>query len=113
EVLVVGRTGAQAQFDIALEDRAVSSPHAKLVKQGDAYVLHDLESTNGTALNYERLTAPRVLQDGDLIKVGKTVLLFRTATGAMAPPPQFQMPTGGDGSQVLTFFSLKGGVGTT
>jgi len=113
EVLVIGRTGGPAQFDIALNDRAVSSPHAKLVKSGDAYLLHDLESTNGTSLNYERLTTPRVLQDGDLIKVGKTVLLYRAAVGAVPPPPMFQVPSAGGGSQIITFFSLKGGVGTT
>jgi pSer/pThr/pTyr-binding forkhead associated (FHA) protein len=112
EVLVIGREGG-APFEITVQDRAVSAPHAKLVRSGATYVLHDLESTNGTFLNYEQLKEPRTLQDGDIIKVGKTVLLFRTAAGA-APPPVVgveQRPTAN--SQIITFFSLKGGVGTT
>jgi pSer/pThr/pTyr-binding forkhead associated (FHA) protein/MinD-like ATPase involved in chromosome partitioning or flagellar assembly len=113
EVLVIGRAGGSAEADIAVQDRAVSSPHAKLVRSGNTVTLHDLDSTNGTFLNYEQVHAPRVLADGDLIKVGKSVLLYRTAAGAMAPAGVAHPGTGGPSSQVLTFFSLKGGVGTT
>ncbi|HEY7062149.1 MAG TPA: FHA domain-containing protein [Chloroflexota bacterium] len=113
EVLVIGRAGGGAATDIAVQDRAVSSPHAKLVRSGDQVTLHDLESTNGTFLNYEQLKEPRVLQDGDLIKIGKSVLLYRTAAGVAPPQAAAYGGTAGPGSQVLTFFSLKGGVGTT
>ncbi len=112
EVLVIGRAGGVAEADIAVQDRAVSSPHAKLVRSGNTVTLHDLDSTNGTFLNYEQIHEPRVLADGDLIKVGKSVLLYRTAAGAMAPPAAAG-GGGGPASQVISFFSLKGGVGTT
>jgi pSer/pThr/pTyr-binding forkhead associated (FHA) protein/MinD-like ATPase involved in chromosome partitioning or flagellar assembly len=113
EVLVIGREGGSAETDVGVQDRAVSSPHAKLVRSGQTVTLHDLDSTNGTFLNYEQINEPKVLSDGDLIKVGKSVLLYRTAAGAMAPPPAAFGTTGGPASQVITFFSLKGGVGTT
>jgi pilus assembly protein CpaE len=113
EVLVIGREGGAAETDVSVQDRAVSSPHAKLVRSGATVTLHDLDSTNGTFLNYEQVREPRVLSDGDLIKVGKSVLLYRTAAGAMAPPAAAYGMSGGPGSQVITFFSLKGGVGTS
>jgi pilus assembly protein CpaE len=83
------------------------------VRSGTTYVLHDLESTNGTFLNYEQIKEPRTLQDGDLIKVGKTVLLFRTAAGTAPPPVAYAETRPAAESQIITFFSLKGGVGTT
>src|SRR5579883_440702 len=113
EVVVIGRAGGSAEADIAVQDRAVSSPHAKLVRSGNTVTLHDLDSTNGTFLNYEQIHAPQTLADGDLIKVGKSVLLYRTAAGAMAPAAAAPPGAGGPASQVITFFSLKGGVGTT
>src|SRR5579875_1834035 len=114
EVVLIGRAGGKVECDIALEDKAVSSPHAKLVRSGDLYLLHDLESTNGTYVNYEPLSQPRVLQDGDLIKVGKTTLLYRTPVAALPPLPTAWLPQQATGrGKLLTFFSLKGGVGTT
>jgi MinD-like ATPase involved in chromosome partitioning or flagellar assembly len=116
EVVVVGRGPAGAtEYDVVLQDRAVSRPHAKLVRTGDLFLLHDLESANGTFLNYEAVTTPRVMQDGDLIKLGKTVLLFRTATppAPQPPEPSFGGLRPSTTGQVITFFSLKGGVGTT
>lgn len=114
EVVLIGRAGGKVECDIALEDKAVSSPHAKLVRSGDLYLLHDLESTNGTYVNYEALREPRVLQDGDLIKVGRTTLLYRTPAAALPPLPAAWLPQQPAGrSKLLTFFSLKGGVGTT
>ncbi len=115
EVVVIGRGApGTAEYDIVLQDRAVSRPHAKLVRTGELFLLHDLESANGTFLNYEQVTTPRVLQDGDLIKLGKTVLLYRTPVAA-PPPAEPAYPTARPTSQgkVITFFSLKGGVGTT
>lgn len=115
EVVLIGRGGGKIECDIALQDKSISSPHAKLVQSGDLYLLHDLESTNGTFVNYEHLRAPRVLQDGDLIKVGKTTLLFRTPVVAAPPTPSggWAVPTLAGQGKMITFFSLKGGSGTT
>ncbi len=113
EVLILGRAGTDTPFDIAIQDRAVSAPHAKLVRHGATYVLQDLESTNGTFVNFEPLQGPRLLQDGDVIKVGKTLLLFRGAVGALLPPSAAAEMRPVAQSQLITFFSLKGGVGTT
>ncbi|HZJ17269.1 MAG TPA: FHA domain-containing protein, partial [Chthoniobacteraceae bacterium] len=36
---------------IQIDDASVSSHHAELVRDGDDYLLRDLDSTNGTRLN--------------------------------------------------------------
>lgn len=71
--LTIGRA---ADSDIQVEDRAVSSQHARIewVKadndQGGFYQLVDLDSTNGTFLNEKRLAEPAVLRHDDTLRIG-------------------------------------------
>jgi len=51
------------------EDRVVSDQHAKIVRLEDAFVLMDLDSTNGTFLNGHRIERAS-LRDGDVIGLG-------------------------------------------
>ncbi|HET7293560.1 MAG TPA: FHA domain-containing protein [Vicinamibacteria bacterium] len=51
------------------EDRVVSDQHAKIVRLEDAFVLMDLESTNGTFLNGRRVERA-ALRDGDVVGLG-------------------------------------------
>ncbi len=51
------------------EDHAVSDQHAKIVRLEDAFVLMDLESTNGTFLNGQRVERA-ALRDGDVVGLG-------------------------------------------
>ena len=46
----------------------------------DGIVVSDLGSTNGTLVNGETITQPRVLASGDLIQIGAAELEFRVAT---------------------------------
>jgi hypothetical protein len=73
EGAVLGR-GDQA--NIRLGDGFASSAHARLVRQGDAVVLEDLGSTNGTFLNGEPMTGPQPLHHGDRIRIGDTEFSF-------------------------------------
>jgi pSer/pThr/pTyr-binding forkhead associated (FHA) protein/MinD-like ATPase involved in chromosome partitioning or flagellar assembly len=112
DVTVIGRKSADADYDIQLDDRAVSRPHAKIVRHPDGFVIHDLESANGTWLNYtEEIVAPRLLVDGDIVKVGKTTLVYRVPAAIRPVTPEITLDP--SVAQILTFFSLKGGVGTT
>lgn len=75
--LVLGR-GPDCGFP--LQDLSVSWQHARITPQGgDDYVLEDLHSTNGTLVNGQPVTAPRLLRDGEKIVVGGTVLRFTLA----------------------------------
>ena len=75
--MVIGRATAKANWDIALQDRAVSRPHAQVEWQDDRFTLTDLESANGTLVNGEMIAEPTTLQDGDVLELGETTLLFR------------------------------------
>jgi pSer/pThr/pTyr-binding forkhead associated (FHA) protein len=62
---------------LVLTDDYVSTRHARLVPQGDSWVLEDLGSTNGTYLGRQRVTDPVQVALGAQIRVGKTVLELR------------------------------------
>jgi pSer/pThr/pTyr-binding forkhead associated (FHA) protein len=77
----VGRASRDQQWEVDLVDRAVSRPHAELVRQGEEWVVTDLGSANGTTVNGERISEPCALQEGDIVGFGETLLVFRTPQG--------------------------------
>ena len=58
--------------EIAVADDSVSRRHARVNWADDAVMLEDMDSTNGTLINDEQLTAfqPQSIKDGDTIKIG-------------------------------------------
>ena len=71
--------GRRAQNDIALDwDPEVSRLHATVERiGGDWTVADDGLSSNGSFVNGERLGGRHRLEDGDVIVVGSTAILFR------------------------------------
>ena len=69
----VGRAKAN---DLIVNDVAVSSQHCRIRPEDGVFVLHDLNSTNGTFVNERRVTS-QPLAEGDVIKIGETHLQFR------------------------------------
>ena len=67
--------GREEGNSIQLNDDRVSRFHIKIQEDHDKLVLTDLESTNGTKVNGEDIQL-RVLRYGDMITVGRSVLLF-------------------------------------
>ena len=59
-----------------LDDPSVSSLHARLVEKDGEYILSDERSVAGTWVNYECLTAPRRLQHGDVLQIGRLAYRF-------------------------------------
>lgn len=61
-------------------DPFVSSKHAEVRRDGTDFAVQDLYSSNGTSVRWEEL--PRggdaELGNGDVLQIGKTLLLFRT-----------------------------------
>ena len=68
----IGRTHSHS---IRLHDTEVSRNHAELVRRGDAYLVRDLGSSNGTFVN-GRLVAEQPLVTGDQVQVGRSTLLY-------------------------------------
>jgi pSer/pThr/pTyr-binding forkhead associated (FHA) protein len=54
----------------------VEGVHARIVRQGGGYLLADAGTAAGTFLNDRPVLAPAELRSGDLIRVGRTALLF-------------------------------------
>jgi DNA-binding winged helix-turn-helix (wHTH) protein len=65
---------------IALRSPAVSRHHARIIINGAAATLEDLDSKNGTTVRGKPLTSPVQLKDGDEIRIGSFVLTFRTVS---------------------------------
>ncbi|HKJ35145.1 MAG TPA: FHA domain-containing protein [Solirubrobacterales bacterium] len=76
--------GRADSADITLDwDREVSKLHAQLELIGDeATLVDDGLSTNGSYVNEERVSGRCRLNDGDIVRVGRTGILFR-APGAV------------------------------
>lgn len=78
--LVVGSSGAtigrSRDCDIVVDDANVSRRHAEIRPRGLAWVLTDLGSTNGTRLDGRRIDRPEVVEPGDQIEVGSSVIVF-------------------------------------
>ena len=67
--------GREEGNSIQLNDERVSRFHLKIQADKDKIVLTDLQSTNGTKVNGEDIQL-RILRYGDLINVGRSVILF-------------------------------------
>jgi hypothetical protein len=67
--------GRSRRCDVVLPDPNTSRQHAEVRREGDAYVIIDLDSTNGVLVN-RRAVKRAVLQDGDRIELGATELRF-------------------------------------
>lgn len=82
DVLNIGRA---ADCDIALPERQVSRYHARILRQGDQYLVEDLGSKNGTHLNGAPVHGTAKIQDGDEIQVALCVKLLFVGTEATVP----------------------------
>jgi hypothetical protein len=69
--------GRSAENDVSLDgDDFASARHARIEPRRDGVWVEDLGSTNGTFVNGVRLSQPRRLYPGDVIRVGSTDLRF-------------------------------------
>ena len=88
--------GREATNDIVIQDAELSRNHARLSRRGVTFLLEDLGSTNGTFVNRQRITSPRMLNPGDEVGFGENVMLAFQGEGAaptVAAPARGQAPT--------------------
>ncbi|WP_029430679.1 DUF3662 and FHA domain-containing protein [Blastococcus sp. URHD0036] len=76
--LTTGRNviGRGTDADIRLPDTGVSRKHVDVVLDSGTAFVEDLGSTNGTLVNGRRVTR-QALADGDVIRIGHSVLVYR------------------------------------
>src|ERR1700681_2943541 len=82
ELITIGRGPDNA---IRLEDPSVSGRHAQLQRVGDIYRLKDLDSTNGTLMNGQKINET-ALRFGDRIRFGKIEALFESDVSDQTQP---------------------------
>jgi len=71
--LVLGRRDS---CDLVVQDESVSRRHAMLEPRQGKWQLTDLDSTNGTFVNGERIRN-RIMEPGDIVKFGAAVCVFK------------------------------------
>jgi len=67
--------GRSKDCDIQVSDPNVSRRHAEIRRDGDVYVLHDLDSTNGIEVGGKRVKRVE-LRDGSRFTIGSTEIVF-------------------------------------
>jgi len=66
--------GRAAGCQVTLDDTYASQIHARLFARDGQLFVEDLGSTNGTYLNRKKVQGPMVMQRGDKLQVGNTVM---------------------------------------
>jgi hypothetical protein len=87
EVIRLGRERART---IPIHDTQVSRRHAEITldeaaaAKGEKWSISDLESTNGTFVNEEKVVGSRLLRKGDRVRVGRTTFSFEEVESGRA-----------------------------
>jgi phosphoserine phosphatase RsbU/P len=71
--------GRASDCSIPIKDRYLSRKHAEIIADGNAWILKDLGSANGTYLNGSRVERDEQLKTGDRIRLGDTEIVFETS----------------------------------
>ncbi len=75
--------GRSSKVDIQIDEESISRNHAVIENDGEAIVIRDLKSTNGTYVN-DRPIDERSLRDGDQVKIGRTIFKFLSGSNVEA-----------------------------
>jgi len=79
--------GRSEEAQVRLDAPGVSRRHARIVVTSDEATIEDLASKNGTYVGERRLEGPSALHDGDRVRLGSQLLVFRRAgSGAWRRP---------------------------
>jgi len=76
--------GRSPEADLVMEDEKASRMHFAIHLENSTFVLHDLQSRNGTFLNESRVEI-QPIKPGDQIRAGSVKFLVRGDDGARGP----------------------------
>ena len=90
EVKIIGKSSS---CDVVISDNTVSREHAQLVMDNDTIEIIDLDSTNGTYVNGERITKPTRLTQGDEVVLGGVEFIWQKEVPKGEKPDSVQVVT--------------------
>jgi pSer/pThr/pTyr-binding forkhead associated (FHA) protein len=86
--LGANRVGRHPDNDFRIEHATISSVHCEIVLHNDGVLLRDLESTNGTFVNDEKVREVQ-LAPGQIVRLGDVELLVETIDAKIEIPAFF------------------------
>ena len=72
EPQMIGRSSES----LPLGDSTISRRHCELTPDDGRWILRDLESANGTFVNGQRVADRQILNPGDQIRAGNTLMMY-------------------------------------
>ena len=85
-ILSIGRDGSN---DVIIDHLLASRRHARLERDATGFAVRDLDSTNGTFVNDDRITGLYALHNQDRVVIADTVITFQdpeaTVKGTVPP----------------------------
>jgi hypothetical protein len=78
--------GRGTESTIRLDDAEVSRKHASIFVEGQALMIRDEGSANGTFVNDQRVAGVVPLKEGDQIRIGQTVMIVQVTDAADVTP---------------------------
>lgn len=100
--------GRSARSDVCIPDAFASRLHAEIRKEGESFILVDLESANGTRLNGAPVSGTLPLFPGSEVQIGETRIVFENEVQSL---PSFSSTLISDNTEALdpsTTISLMG-----
>ena len=82
--------GRDPACELCLDDKTISVRHAQLSFNNNQWWGEDLQSTNGTFLNQDRISIPMVLASGDRLQCGQVVFTITIGDQPASPPESSQ-----------------------
>ena len=88
----IGRELGVGVVGLTVDDERVSRRHVQLALTDGRLIVADLGSTNGTAVNGTRISAPVALGPGDVVTVGSITFAVADIAPLVAPSPEPAAP---------------------
>lgn len=88
ETITIGRG---RKNDVIIQDNEVSREHSRMVRVLDDYEIHDLNSTNGTFVNGQRIDGSGwLLNSGAIVEMGDSITFEYVASELATSPPDLE-----------------------
>ena len=65
------------------KDNDIAQQHAEVIQENGRYIIEDKGSSAGTFVNKKKVTGRQALEDGDVIDMGQSTIVFSEGTGRL------------------------------